>query len=104
MEFHMNNQEATSAMQQEVIKKLRKDIAEQKDIVAEKVLIILELKKQIETLENANRIIKNKLYDAEAVIVCNRLVFPEGVKAERGQEQKKTSKCIKAFFVPAKVK
>ncbi len=96
MEFHMNIQEVTNAMQREVIKSLREEIAE-------KVLVISELKKQIETLENANRIIKNKLYDAEAVIVCNRLVFPEGVKAEHPHEQKKTSKCIKVFFVPAKM-
>ncbi len=96
MEFHMDIQEVTNAMQQELIKRQREEIAE-------KVLVISELKKQIETLENANRIIKNKLYDAEAIIVCNRLVFPEGVKAERGQEQRKTSKSSKIFFVPAKI-
>ena len=96
MEFHMDIQEVTSAMQQEVIKRQREEIAE-------KVLVISELKKQIETLESANRIIKNKLYDAEAIMVCNRLVFPEGVKAEREQEQRITPKSNKIFFVPAKV-
>lgn len=63
-----------------------------------------ELKNQIDELKNQIDVLKNKLYDAEAIIVCNRLVYPEGVKNELTQAKKETTKCLKTFFVPAKSK
>ncbi len=70
----MNVIEATQKAQSDLIRQLRKENE--------------ELMKEIEELKRENKRLKNKLDDAEAIIVCNRIVKPEGAK--------------KTFFVPAK--